>query len=628
MKLPFVEVLKKWKAGHPAPVVVAPPVARIEKPASERFGKTVRPNVSRGFETSSSFAGSAAPATASVSSPLPGSPIPAPTTGPKTVSLGPNGAPAAERTIALQLADIIPQIPDGLLGVAEIDPQQRILLKASEVERGMANGRPTVLLRAVYQQVPEIFNGDVSATDPREVPLPISKVLEQFANLKVRGDQVRDPAAPQVETPFLKVTLEDGERFGTPLPPLEPTVAEAKPALKIPPLAPIRLSVPKQPNETSAGPSTEAPVRSEQLPARPPIALKIPPNGTGASAIERVPASGGPPVLTSSPAPSAAPAPPKISLKRATPDTSVVGQALPLAFSETPEKTEPAAFSNAGARIRLPLRAVLRGIPPFQLDGAIDEVPAAAQIELPFSIVEPQLSLGRVAISPAQFHTAMPEEYRHFFKLDEGGMPVSLPLPEVLQNLPNESLQLRGDQVETQIAESFETPFSQKAAEDAARLKVPAGPIAKAAPPALASESETRAPSERSALQAALETDEPLDAKSVVAHASRLPGVSACAIVLSDGLSLAGNIPADYEADALCAIAPSIVRRINDQMIGAHFGSLQGITLFCAKTPVSFFAHGNICLAALHSAGGIAAEIRARLNSTAQELARMYAQPA
>jgi len=60
----------------------------------------------------------------------------------------------------------------------------------------------------------------------------------------------------------------------------------------------------------------------------------------------------------------------------------------------------------------------------------------------------------------------------------------------------------------------------------------------------------------------------------------------------------------------------------------ARFGSLQGITLFCAKTPVSIFAHGNICLAALHSAGEIATEIRARLNCTARELARMYAQPA
>ena len=489
MKLPFVEVLKKWKARPSAAPVAAAPVARIEKPASERFGKTVTPNLSRGVSPASS-------------EPMP---APATTTAPQTVSLGGN------------------------------------------------------------------------------------------------GDQVRDPVKTPLAPPFSKVTIEDSERFGPS--PEAPT--------KIQPPAPIRLSLPKLPNDSAeTAPSSVAPIRVDQPATRLPIALKIPPNGTGAPASERVPASGGLPVPTLSSAPLAAPALPKISLKPAAPAARVAGQELPLAVPET---------ANAEARIRLPLRAVLRGIPPFQLDGPIDEVPAAAQIELPFSIVAPQLSLGRIAISPAQFQAAMPEEYRRFFKYDEGGMPIALPLPEVLQNLPNESLQLRADQVETVLAESFDTPFSQKAAEDAARLKVRADPIAKTAPVPTAP---------RTALQAALETDDALDAKSVVAHASRLPGVRACAIVSADGLSLAGNIPADYEADALCAIAPSIVRRINEQMIGARFGSLEGVTLFCAKTPVSFFAHGNICLAALHSAGEIAVEIRARLGCIVQELAQMYGQPA
>ncbi len=136
------------------------------------------------------------------------------------------------------------------------------------------------------------------------------------------------------------------------------------------------------------------------------------------------------------------------------------------------------------------------------------------------------------------------------------------------------------------------------------------------------------APAERTALQAALETDETLDAKAVVAHASRLPGVSACAIVFSDGLSLAGNIPPSYGAEALCALAPSIVKRIDEQMTSTSLGRLDAVTLFCAKAPVSFFARGNICLAALHSAGEIATEIRVRLGRIAQELSRMYSQPA
>ena len=118
------------------------------------------------------------------------------------------------------------------------------------------------------------------------------------------------------------------------------------------------------------------------------------------------------------------------------------------------------------------------------------------------------------------------------------------------------------------------------------------------------------------------------DAKSVVGHVSRLPGVSACTVVFSDGLSLAGNIPAEYEADALCAIAPSIIKRFEEQLAGAKLGALNSVTLFCGKAPVSLFAHGNICLAAIHSGGEIAPEIREQLGRTTQELARMYAQAA
>jgi predicted regulator of Ras-like GTPase activity (Roadblock/LC7/MglB family) len=311
-----------------------------------------------------------------------------------------------------------------------------------------------------------------------------------------------------------------------------------------------------------------------------------------------------------------------------------------------PIKAAAIAFSDSGPRVRLPLRSVLRGFLPFQLSGSIDDVPETVAIEIPFSIIEPQLSLGRIAVSPAQFQAALPEEYRSLLKIEEIELPIALPLEEVLQNLPQESLQLRGDQEEIEITEAFETPFSTKAAEDAARMQVSTGPIVKPAAGVgdpgrvtslgVAAKSRSSSPGSpipsiapaRTALQVAFETDETLDAKSIVAHASRLPGVSACAIVFSDGLSLAGNIPAQYEAEALCALAPSVVKRIDDQMIGARLGPLNGITLYCAKTPVSFFTHGNICLAALHSTDALAAEIRARLSYVVRELAQMYTQPA
>jgi predicted regulator of Ras-like GTPase activity (Roadblock/LC7/MglB family) len=711
MNLPFLRYFKKDKVSKDEVAVAPRPVTPLDKPASERFGKTVMPNVSRivGVEPTRSFE-AAAPA---------GNPAPVgPSSAPRKISLGGNGAiavtpkPLAERTIALQLADLVPYLPAGLLQTTPIDPEQRILFKASELERGMAGGRPTALLRSIFQQAPDFFLGDVEATDTREVVLPFGKVLEQFAAFQVRPDQVAGESVPQVETPFLKMTIEDGERFGksatlvpaptplisssieaesAPLPapvspasvklektsPAPPSPSPAAPApleqtpamlpetavVSPPPIRPIRLSVPNESRISAGEAPPPAPIRLEPASAAPPLAAKkISPNGMGVSAAERVPASGGPPVPTPLPSPFA---PVRIPFKVSPPSNDLREASLP-AMPAPPPKAAVAAFSSTGPRLRLPLRNVLRGISPFQLSGPIDDVSETAVIEIPFSIIEPQLSLGRIAVSPAQFQAALPEEYRSLLKIEETEQPVVLPLQEVLQNLPNESLQLRGDQEEIEITEVFETPFSTKAAEDAARLKVSTEPIAKAggveaavsaatakaavptaapAPSVPAFESDlplqpTRPPLHqtpptipatapaRTALQIAFDTDETLDAKSIVVHASRLAGVSACAIVFSDGLSLAGNIPAEYEAEALCALAPSILKRIDDQMIEANLGRLNGITLYCAKTPVSFFAHGNICLAALHSAGELAAEIRARLSSAVREIARMYAQPA
>src|SRR5205823_7508870 len=64
------------------------------------------------------------------------------------------------------------------------------------------------------------------------VPLPFDKVMEQFQALQVRADQMHDEAVPQVETPFLQVTIEDTEKFGTSLTPLQ---TSAKPPVKVEP---------------------------------------------------------------------------------------------------------------------------------------------------------------------------------------------------------------------------------------------------------------------------------------------------------------------------------------------------------------------------------------------------------
>jgi predicted regulator of Ras-like GTPase activity (Roadblock/LC7/MglB family) len=155
-----------------------------------------------------------------------------------------------------------------------------------------------------------------------------------------------------------------------------------------------------------------------------------------------------------------------------------------------------------------------------------------------------------------------------------------------------------------------------------------ATPIRVAAPPpvvAAAAAVPTTKPA-RDPLQLVFDTDETMDAKNVVAHISRLPGVRACALFFSDGLSLAGNMPSEFKIDPLCAIAPGLVRKCQEQMASSNLGTFAGLTLSCTKSAVTFFAHGDVCLAALHWAGReIEIATRTQLSSVTAELARTYA---
>ena len=226
-----------------------------------------------------------------------------------------------------------------------------------------------------------------------------------------------------------------------------------------------------------------------------------------------------------------------------------------------------------------------------------------------------------------------------------------LPLHEVLKNLPTASLRMREDQEEQEAGANFATPFSAKAEEDAKRFNLagktvaksivtppaepvavapetPAAPVQVVAMPAAAAPvEESLDPSIRDPLQVALDTDEKLDAKGAVAHLNKLAGVKACALMFGDGLSLAGSLPPEYEADGLCAMAPSLMQRIENHMVETNLGPLRGMTLSCVKGAVTFFMHENLCLAALHASGELTSEVREKLARVVHELSRKYSHP-
>ena len=344
MTIPFLSYFKKGKgsaavkekAAAPAKPVLPP----LEKPSSERFSKTVMPNATRTLPPQDPFE-MAARSTAL------GGQMPSATqvdTAPRTISfnaptqvmpkrdLPPAVAlalePKVERVISLELADVVAALPPGhAKPLSDEDGQRRILLRASEVEKGMARGKPSVSLATIYDQVPEIFLHTIAPSETDwQVQLPFAKVLDQFSNLHVRTDQERHLVVPQVETPFLKVAVEDCSEFGTTLDPLELSPGE---------LPSVRVDMPTAEAFAAAEPECAADARMKmapspvangktpQTPAR--IPFKLSPNGTDVPAPESVPASSGPSVPNLLPSPlapvSAAPpsAPVRIPFKMVMP---------------------------------------------------------------------------------------------------------------------------------------------------------------------------------------------------------------------------------------------------------------------------------------------------------------------
>jgi predicted regulator of Ras-like GTPase activity (Roadblock/LC7/MglB family) len=280
----------------------------------------------------------------------------------------------------------------------------------------------------------------------------------------------------------------------------------------------------------------------------------------------------------------------------------------------------------------------------MQLTGDPGCVPSDVRLELPFALVEPQLASGRVTITAKVFEVSMPVSFRGLFQAGPGAVDVLLPLQEVLKNLPATSLRMRDDQEEQEAGQNFATPFSAKADEDAKRFNVPATPVPKsvvpepvpdvAEPPETGiagGKAEDDAPAAerplRTPLQVALNTDEKLDAKGVVALINKIPGVKSGALLFGDGLSLAGTLPPELETEGICAMAPSLMQRLENHLVDTKLGLLRGMTLSCTKGAITFYMHENLCLAALHADLDLPGETREKLSRIVHEMSRKYSHP-
>lgn len=755
MAIPFLNLVRKAKEKFEArkrPSTIAPLPSVQDKPEADKLAKRVTPYAVRTMTPEPTAPALAAASTMggrriSLNRSVPGS----------TPDLGPSGVvsvePRGERTVSLALGDVIAAMPQGYVKTNEsFDTTRRVMLKAVDVEKGLATGRPSIPIATLYQQVPEIFEHTVVPSDATVVLLPVQKLIDELSQLRVREDQTTEAISAQVETPFLKLMVEESAKFGTAVTPFETTelilpvepaaqsglVTETArvepvrpvsapprpPAIARPPLTPVAAKLPATPPVPPVQPAQPPP--TARIPLTPPPTISPPPTGvephrdgstprvplvtptaqpdkskplsfgTGGSAFPRVPASSGPPVPSTAMPPPAPPlvTPPPVAPPTAGPtripfrpldDASAKGSAeppkpVPLSPARVPLSvlgSGGATPSQPGAQqmVTLPLRPILQSLPPIQLSGDVESVPADAKISFQISAIAPQLASGKVVIPPKEFHGALPEQYRGLFLPDAVEAPVQLSLPDVLANLPGDSLRMRDDQEVFAQDEIFETPFLAKAKEDAQRFAqspevthapqpgaqapkvetqrvelpaegaakapqatVPAVPKVEPPPKVQAPRVQAPAPIERLDISIMPATASPapvakttqeapkFNAKAAIAQACALAGVSACSVTFTDGLIIAGNIPDDMHMEGLSAVAPTMLKKLEKHMCETQLGPLTCITVHGEKSPVTFFSAGNLCLTAVHNGCELSAESRRELSRITQELSRTYPQ--
>ena len=110
------------------------------------------------------------------------------------------------------------------------------------------------------------------------------------------------------------------------------------------------------------------------------------------------------------------------------------------------------------------------------------------------------------------------------------------------------------------------------------------------------------------------------------AAVSAIPGVVSCSVIFADGLILAGNIPNEMHMEGLSAVAPAMLKKLQQHMCETQLGPLSCMTVHGEKSPVTFFGAGDLCLTAVHNGAELSAESRRELGRITQELSRTYPQ--
>jgi hypothetical protein len=314
-------------------------------------------------------------------------------------------------------------------------------------------------------------------------------------------------------------------------------------------------------------------------------------------------------------------------------------------------KSDTAAASD---KIRVKLAPILANLPPeIELFPAPILKDPETEIDIPVDLVKSQLKNGRVAMPVTAFCAALPEDLRHLFGTIEPTAEIPIPLREVFRELSSDTIKLREDYEVGYSLEPIRTPFTVHVEEDAIRCgprpgfsakapgdsggtsapetdvtmrgvacvgqqtnQIEAGTAKMGAPPITEANFPTTFDSPE--LQALFMTDEVLDLPKTMQKISELPGLRACLLTTTKGTRLWGESVDPIGQPALSSAFPRLLQQVTSTL--GETRSLQGMTLYFDRDPLSIILSSELCLFVMHDNRPFRPGVREKILAVIQEL--------
>ena len=117
-----------------------------------------------------------------------------------------------------------------------------------------------------------------------------------------------------------------------------------------------------------------------------------------------------------------------------------------------------------------------------------------------------------------------------------------------------------------------------------------------------------------------------LTLQEIVKLTNSLPGIEGSMLAMSDGLFLAGQLPAELDQEAISVFAPQLFKRVGRYVKELKVGHVRRFTIFTEQRPISIFHAGDVYLVIIHDTRHFSKKLLRQCERISQEIARLCRQ--